>query len=418
MRAIAALLASAALCLPAAAGAQAQVVDDNIAAVSRGPGAVHVFARGSDGAIYERVGLDGSWRSIGGNATSGPAALVRPDGIIDVFARGTDGTLQHAYHGPDGWSAWESLGGMLGSGPGAIYRKGSDTIDVLVAGTDGAMYHRSWQPAGGWSQFASVGGVIHAAPAPSSRTAGILDIYVRAGDDQVMQKTWTGTEWTGYGGLAGQTGAAPSVISRADGDLDVFVRNLGGSISQRHFSPSTTWSDWVTVTSETIDSAPGATVDGNRVHLFARRGSDVAVTTWSNAWSPWRSLGPSPTPPAPPAPPSPPGPGPPPSAPAGGGNVEINAGLSCTPRGERMAVSVKVRKRAGRAKPRVQKVVFYYRKGKRRIGRTDRTAPYRRSLPIDLRPGIYRVYARISYKRPGKRRVAIKTVSKRFAVCS
>ena len=55
-----------------------------------------------------------------------------------------------------------------------------------------------------------------------------------------------------------------------------------------------------------------------------------------------------------------------------------------------MMVSLKVRKRPGRAKPRVRRLVFYYRKasrGKRVVARTDRRAPYRRSLRIHLAPG-------------------------------
>ncbi len=83
-----------------------------------------------------------------------------------------------------------------------------------------------------------------------------------------------------------------------------------------------------------------------------------------------------------------------------------------------MPVSVSVRKRPGRAKPRVRKVVFYYRKGKGRVARTDRRAPYRRMVPVDLEPGTHRVFARILYKRPGKRKLGVKTVSRRFTVCA
>jgi hypothetical protein len=66
--------------------------------------------------------------------------------------------------------------------------------------------------------------------------------------------------------------------------------------------------------------------------------------------------------------------------------------------------------------------VFFYRRivgGKRRVvARTDRHAPYRRSLPIRVKPGKHRVYARVFYKRPGGTRVRHKTVSRRFIVCA
>lgn len=117
--------------------------------------------------------------------------------------------------------------------------------------------------------------------------------------------------------------------------------------------------------------------------------------------------------------PRPPAPAPAPS-PVGGGEVEFETGLSCTPRGQRMKVSIVVRKRKGQTKPRVTRVVFYYRKGtgkrRRAVARTDRKAPYRRTLPVDLEPGTHRVYARIHYKRG--RKAGKKTISRRFSVCA
>jgi hypothetical protein len=86
-----------------------------------------------------------------------------------------------------------------------------------------------------------------------------------------------------------------------------------------------------------------------------------------------------------------------------------------------MMVSLAVHKRPGRAKPRVQRVVFYYRKakrGKRVVARTDRRAPFRRTLRVHLAPGRHRVYARVYYRRPGKPGLARKTVSRPFTVCA
>ncbi len=142
---------------------------------------------------------------------------------------------------------------------------------------------------------------------------------------------------------------------------------------------------------------------------------DVPLTNLSRRFS--EGGAPTPTPEPPPTP----GPSPPPATPVGGGSVEVEAGLDCTPRGRRMPVSLTVRKRPGRAKPQVRRVVFFYRtpSGRHRaVSRTDRRAPYRRSLPIQLAPGRHRVSARIYYRRPGQKRQAIKIVSRRFVVCA
>jgi len=125
---------------------------------------------------------------------------------------------------------------------------------------------------------------------------------------------------------------------------------------------------------------------------------------------------PVPTPAPPPAPPPPPPPAPPQT-----GVVQLGVGLGCAPRGKRMMVSLTVHKRKGRAKPRVRRVVFYYRKahrGKRVVARSDRSRPYRRTLPIQLAPGPHHVYARAYYTRPGSSKLRRKTVVRRFTVCA
>jgi hypothetical protein len=127
---------------------------------------------------------------------------------------------------------------------------------------------------------------------------------------------------------------------------------------------------------------------------------------------------PTPTPVPTPAPTPTPAPAPPP--PPQTGSVQLGVGLGCTPRGKRMLVSLSVHKRPGHAKPRVKRVVFYYRKknrGKRVVARTDRSKPYRRTLPIQLAPGPHHVYARVYFKRPGGSRLHHKTVVRRFVVC-
>ena len=64
------------------------------------------------------------------------------------------------------------------------------------------------------------------------------------------------------------------------------------------------------------------------------------------------------------------------------GAVQLGVGLECAPRGKRMLVTLTVHKRKGHAKPRVKRVVFYYRKksrGKRVVARTDRS----QAVPAD-----------------------------------
>ena len=85
-----------------------------------------VFVRWSDGSIYYRdyvAGSWGHWTSIGGKTAAGtaPAVCSWGGGRLDVFAQGADGLLWHkSYDTTAGWSNnWDSLGGSASSGPGA-----------------------------------------------------------------------------------------------------------------------------------------------------------------------------------------------------------------------------------------------------------------------------------------------------------
>jgi hypothetical protein len=78
-------------------------------------------------------------------------------------------------------------------------------------------------------------------------------------------------------------------------------------------------------------------------------------------------------------------------------------------------VSLKIRKRAGTPRPRVRRVVFFVKRGPRRV---DRRRPYVRRLRLDRPAGAQgRVYARAFYTRKGSKKLRRKTVSKRFVMC-
>ena len=413
------VLATVVAALGGAGSATADVVDDNLAAVSRAPGDVLVFARGGDGTLLMRSGLDGdgTWSSTGRQVSSGPSATVRPDGTVEVFARGMDDRIVHASLKGSTWSDWEALDGTVTSAPAAGQRRGTGIIDLFVRGDDGRLHHRTWNADRSWSPYGSLGGDPVGAPTTASRLDNFVDVYVQGPAGGTFGQYFDGSQWSGYFDYGRATLSSPAAVAPPQGkDLHVFIRAQDRALHLRsHLDPPNQPNDWAQVDPRTFTSSPAAVADGDRIHVLARDGGQVIVKTRDgNGWSGWRSIGPAATPPPPQAPPAP---SQPPAAPVDGGSVRLGTGLSCTPRGQAVKVSVSVRKRAGRAKPRVQKVVFFYRKGKRKIARTDRTAPYRKAIPVDLATGTYRVYARIHYKRPGKRKLGVKTVSKRFAVC-
>ena len=106
---------------------------------------------------------------------------------------------------------------------------------------------------------------------------------------------------------------------------------------------------------------------------------------------------------------------PPPPPPAQDGIARLEAGLRCTPPGGRLRVTLTVRRRAGMPRALVRRVVFFVRRGPRRV---DRRAPYRVRLRLNRKAGSKgRVYARVVYTRQGSKKVRRKTVSRRFVMC-
>jgi hypothetical protein len=391
--------------LALAPSAHADVYDDNPAAASRGPGDIVVLARGNDGAIYERHLVGGAWTgwaSIGGGTSSGPAAAAYGD-AVHAFVAGTDGAVYENVLRGGAWSGWQSLGGRSSSAPAATARRGTNYLDIAVRGTDNSLHMRTFQPGAGWSPWGSLGGNVTSGPALNSHSAGIIDIYSRATDGQLVQRGWLGTAWSDWIFLGGGLTGAPSLLSRAEGMVDVFVRGDDRALYQKHWQGQ--WSDWMRIDPKPMDSTPVAVSDApGRVLLFARSGGELQYKEWrdSAGWAPWTSWGPvAPPPPPPAAPPD--------------GSVKLVTGVRCTPPGGRLRVSLRIRKRPGRAKPRVRKVVFFVKRGPRR---TDRRKPYVRRLLINRPAGsVGRVYARAVYTRKGSRKLRRKTVSRRFVMC-
>lgn len=401
------LLALLGLGLALAAGtatARADVYDDNLAAASRGAGDMVVLARGADGAIYERhLGAGGwsNWSSIGGSAASGPGAAAYGDSIHG-FVTGLDGMVYENVLRAGAWSGWVSLGGGSTSAPAAIARRGTNVLDLAIRGTDNALYFRSFQPGAGWSPWFGLGGNLTAGPAINSQDPGVVNLWHRGTDSQLVQKAWTGAAWTDWIFLGGSFVGAPAVVSREQNMVDMFVRTAGGAVWQKHWQGNQGWSEWGLLDATPIESTPVAVSDTpGHVMLFARAHGEVVYKDWdaTRGWTAWTSWGPV----APPPPPPP------------DGLARLRAGVRCTPPGGRLRVTLTIRKRAGRPKPRVRKVVFFVKQGPRRA---DRRRPFVRRLRLPFAAGTSgRVYARALYTRKGSRKLHRLTVSRRFFMC-
>ena len=274
-------------------------VDDQPAAVA-GVGGVgaSTFARADDGTIRVTTWTGAQqtpWTSLGGNATSGPAAVRAADGTVEVFALWADGSYRRKSVSATGVeSGWTSIGGDFVSAPAATLRRGyGGYVDVVGRGRDGAIWLRTWDPgARTWTPWNSLGGSFRSAPPGLSWFGGGQGIFARGTDGAIWRKYWTGSSWSSWEPLGGNAASGPTATSFYGGNIELFYRDAGGATHRKGWN-GREWSGWAYF-SASLDSAPAAIseVEG-QLALFGRSGSETVQRKFENDewWSQWYSLG-------------------------------------------------------------------------------------------------------------------------------
>ena len=272
--------------------------------VEGGPGLVAVDT--SSHVWWNQSVNQSSWTSLGGSATSSPAATTLSNGVIYVFVRGTDGALWEKTTTNNGatWSSWHSLGGQLASNTGpAVCGWGSSRLDVFVQGTDGALWHK-WSTSSGtsWSGWESLGGKLTASPAAAPPATNQIGVFVRGTDGACWYKNWTGTAWSSWKSLGGQLApnTGPGVmgldLNTTTRGYEVFVQGTDGQLWWQQFglagSTGSTWGHLTACPEVLSASSPAiafshsghtevwvSTTSGNLLQCFAT-GNWPPVNTW------------------------------------------------------------------------------------------------------------------------------------------
>lgn len=160
------------------------------AATSWDPDRLDVFVLGlNDHAIWHQT-WQGSrwlgWESMGGWLASAPAAVSFSVGRLDVFATDPNGAIWHTWCAAlgvpgcrgVGFSTWEMIPGR--PPPGALGQPvvatgGHNSFDLIVLGSDHAVWHQSYDNS--WGSWQSFGGTFAAPPAMAARGGRSLDLF-------------------------------------------------------------------------------------------------------------------------------------------------------------------------------------------------------------------------------------------------
>jgi hypothetical protein len=226
-------------------------------------GQTEIFAVDTHGTLWNTSvvpGSNGTWNSLGGESTSSPAAVSWTATYLrfDVFARGTDGALWHKSY-QNGWSKWESLGGQLASGTSpAVSSWSAGRLDVFIEGTDGALWHKWWTGTS-WSSWQSLGGTLTSSPAATSPLAGsVIYVFARGSDGAVWEKYYQNS-WSSWQSLGGQV--APNTGPAVSQDRTLFVQGTNHQLQQKNYT-SSGWTAWGTLNTRPPEAlsiaSPGA----------------------------------------------------------------------------------------------------------------------------------------------------------------
>jgi hypothetical protein len=230
-------------------------------AVSRSSGCLDVYVRSTDGAVWERPYYNGAWHgwvNIGGQLApgTGPGASGWPS-REDLFVVGTNGALLQKTWTASGWSGWASLGGVVTSSPAAVSR-GTGLIDVHARGTSGADYEESYYN-GAWHGWVNIGGVVASGTGPALgvwSSTNTIYLLVTGTDGAMWQKTWTAASgWSGWRGLGGHLTSSPTIAwSSQFYALEVYARGTDSYLYLDEYY-SGVWHGW---RGGTMQGPPGA----------------------------------------------------------------------------------------------------------------------------------------------------------------
>ncbi|OHD13184.1 MAG: hypothetical protein A2Y34_02085 [Spirochaetes bacterium GWC1_27_15] len=235
-------------------------------------GTSHLFILGSDKALWVKY-FDGynwtAWKSLGGNWTSAPSAILMPNGTISVYVRGTDNAIWNSSYNGSVCDNWSSLEGSWTSSPAAILMS-DGTISVYVRGTDNAIWVKESNRRG-WGRWASLGGSFASAPAAVSMSDGTTNIYAVATDNALWTNRNNGHKWGGWSSIGGNWTSAPSVClgtpgkpgKPVDGTWSIYVRGTDSTIWSRNITSTTVkgkttinYEAWTNLGSESMASTP------------------------------------------------------------------------------------------------------------------------------------------------------------------
>ena len=276
----------------------------SLAAVSRRPGQVELFGRGTDDRVWQtyRDPGTGQWSdwfptAPGGVTVGSPTVLSPSREVLQLFIIGTDQKAWYCWWSDtDGaWSDWHDLGGQFHPGDQltAVSRRPGVT-ELFGRGLDGRVWQTCFTPEqGSWSGWFPTAGdaATIGSPVALSTASDRVQLFAIGTDRQVWTAWWIDADgaWSLWQPLGGQfqPGDGIAALSRTAGLVELYGRGQDGAVWQDWWRAEDGWSGWfrtapggVAVGTPSVVVPPGAS---EPVELFLI-GTDHKA--WTSAWGP------------------------------------------------------------------------------------------------------------------------------------
>jgi hypothetical protein len=285
-----------------------------------------------------RLFWDG-WTSLGqptgGALGCGPAVARNADGRLEAAVIGSDLAVWHAWQNSPGqdWTSWQLLGqpggepviplpqtsGMPSAWPvdptPVLACNADGRLELLVVRHDQSVWHCGQLPAGGWSDWASLGVPGGGTPGPLTIAAsadGRLELFTTAIQGAVWHcgQTQPSGDWSGWESMDFPHEAELGGLAAAqnqDGRLELFAVGSGGTLWHRwQIQPLGSWSNWESLDTrgQGFAGVAAALELSGRLMIFATErptatstgGHNSGEVLWQRsqvspggAWSPWES---------------------------------------------------------------------------------------------------------------------------------
>jgi hypothetical protein len=152
---------------------------------------------------------------------------------LDVVVRGTDQAIYHLWWAAS-WSGWERRGGVCLGDPGAT-SSAPNSLDIFCLGGNaagGPVWHQwlrgNWS---GWTQEEP--GTWALGVGASSSSSARVDIFgADSATNALTHDWWDGHRWH-YEIVEGTLGSTPTAIATGPSHITVFVQGTDGLLYQR-----------------------------------------------------------------------------------------------------------------------------------------------------------------------------------------